>query len=296
MPHAHHGAFGSSPTALTLILLCTAVVSAWRWLRLRPTDSRGVPAWRTGSLLAGLLLIWIAVRSPIASLDHELLTVHMIQHLVLMTLAPPMLWLSAPVLRLSFARSHTFMPAPLAPSVYKAGRRIGRLLVQPALCWLAATVTLVGWHVPTAFTLGMRSEAWHVVEQMSFLGTGLMFWMPIVRAWEAVPTESGWSIVLYLFFAMLPCDLLSGFLVFSERVAYPAYLSVPRRFGLSVLDDQQCAGALMWTVVTIVYFVVGTILSMRLLSLPRSTGHRLMPSELHGDTGLPRRPQSVEVA
>jgi cytochrome c oxidase assembly factor CtaG len=71
---------------------------------------------------------------------------------------------------------------------------------------------------------------------------------------------------LYLFFATLPCDILSGFLVFCDRVVYPAYLSSPRRFGLTALADQQCAGALMWTCVTVVYLVAGTIVATRLLS------------------------------
>ena len=72
--------------------------------------------------------------------------------------------------------------------------------------------------------------------------------------------------VLYLFLATLPCDVLSGFLVFSDRIAYPMYLSMPRMTGLSVLQDQQCAGALMWTCVTLVFLIAGTVLSMQLLS------------------------------
>ena len=79
--------------------------------------------------------------------------------------------------------------------------------------------------------------------------------------------------ILYLFLATLPCDILSGFLVFSERVAYPVYLSTSRQSGLSVLADQQCAGALMWTCVTIVYLVAGAILSTHLLS-PQSSAAR----------------------
>ena len=75
-----------------------------------------------------------------------------------------------------------------------------------------------------------------------------------------------WSTVLYLFFATLPCDILSGFLVFSDRVAYPVYLSTSSPF--PVLVDQARAGALMWTVVTIVYLVAGTIVSTQLLSRP----------------------------
>ena len=74
--------------------------------------------------------------------------------------------------------------------------------------------------------------------------------------------------MLYLFLATLPCDVLSGFLVFSDRLAYPVYLSAPSRSTLSVFQDQQAAGALMWTVVTIVYLVAGTVVATRLLSPP----------------------------
>jgi cytochrome c oxidase assembly factor CtaG len=72
--------------------------------------------------------------------------------------------------------------------------------------------------------------------------------------------------LLYLFLATLPCDVLSGFLVFSERVAYPMYLSRHQMGGLSPLEDQQCAAALMWTCVTVVFLVAGTILSIQILS------------------------------
>jgi len=72
--------------------------------------------------------------------------------------------------------------------------------------------------------------------------------------------------ILYLFLATLPCDVLSGYLVFSDRVAYPMYLRMPQHGGLSPLEDQQLAAALMWTCVTIVFLVAGTVLSMQILS------------------------------
>src|SRR4029077_20523826 len=108
------------------------------------------------------------------------------------------------------------------------------------------------------------------IEQVSFLATGLLFWWPVV---QQLPTSSKWpewSILLYLFLATLPCDILSGFLVFCDRVVYPVYFSSSQPFDLSVLEDQQCAGALMWTCVTIVYLIAGTIVTARLLS-PRDS-------------------------
>jgi cytochrome c oxidase assembly factor CtaG len=142
------------------------------------------------------------------------------------------------------------------------------------VCWLAGTATLIGWHIPAAMTLGMQSDTWQAIEHMSFLAAGLLFWWPVVRPWPA-SKEPRWSIVLYLFLATLPCDILSGLLVFSERVAYPVYLSQrhgghvlanPAVHTSSVLDDQQLAGALMWTAITIIYVVAAAIVSTRLLS------------------------------
>jgi putative membrane protein len=66
--------------------------------------------------------------------------------------------------------------------------------------------------------------------------------------------------------ATLPCDALSAFLAFCGRVMYPAYLNVPRHFGLSALQDQECAGALMWTVVTLAYLIPAVLVTLRLLS------------------------------
>jgi hypothetical protein len=78
------------------------------------------------------------------------------------------------------------------------------------------------------------------------------------------------SLLLYLFLATLPCDILSGFLVFCDRVVYSVFLSSPRSFGLSPLEDQQCAGALLWTCVTVVYLIAGAVFTARLLSPHRS--------------------------
>jgi cytochrome c oxidase assembly factor CtaG len=89
--------------------------------------------------------------------------------------------------------------------------------------------------------------------------------------------------LLYLFLATLPCDILSGFLVFCERVVYPVYFSTAPPSGLSVLEDQQCAGALMWTCVTIVYFVAGTIFITQLLTAGNSgEGELARPGERVG--------------
>jgi cytochrome c oxidase assembly factor CtaG len=255
------------PVVLTLGLACAAAAYLRGWLRLRSTSS-DIPTWRAGGCLVGLSLIWVAWASPMASCDEHLLTFHMVNHLLLMSVAPPLILLGE-------APKAWWHARPFVGSNAGAGvgrpflQRLGRALGHPTLCWLAATATLVAWHVPSLFALALRSPTWHTFEQATFLATGVLFWWPVVRPWPSVAREPQWSTVLYLFLATLPCDILSGFLVFSERVAYPVYLA--RHSASAVLGDQERAGALMWTVVTIVYLVAGTVVTAHLLASGRAT-------------------------
>jgi putative membrane protein len=248
------------PVSLTLIIMATAIVYLRGWIH------GAIPAWRAVSFFLGLLSTWIAVASPIASLDERMLTAHMIQHLLLMTFAPPLIWLGEPVGPLFYSLPRQFIARS---SRWPVAQQFGKILGQPAFCWLAAAAALVAWHVPSLFRLAMHSQVWHLLEHASFLGTGLLFWWPVIQPWPSVSRWPRWSMLLYLFLATLPCDVLSGLLVFSDRIAYPIYLSMPHS-SLSVLEDQQCAAALMWTCVTVVFLVAGAVLSVGLLS-PRAS-------------------------
>jgi cytochrome c oxidase assembly factor CtaG len=286
------------PVSLTLTIVFTALLYLRGWLHLRSTSLNVIPAWRASSFLLGLWLTWVAVASPIAALDEELLTVHMVQHLLLMTIAPPLIWLGAPVIPVLHGLPRRFVHRVIGPLFrWPPLQRLGRALAQPAFCWFAAAGVLVGWHVPAAFTFGLHSEAWHAVEHASFLGTGLLFWWPVIQPWPTASNWSEWSILLYLFLATLPCDILSGFLVFCDRVVYPAYFSSSQLFGLPPLQDQQCAGALMWTCVTVVYLIAGTIVTARLLSPNRLRQYSISKLDSQPSTAAPQTTrQSTEAA
>jgi cytochrome c oxidase assembly factor CtaG len=165
----------------------------------------------------------------------------MIKHLLLMTVAAPLiLWGS-----------------PARGSLLGSARTL-------VLCWLAGTAAVIGWHVPAAFQLALGSHWWHTVENGTFLLAGLLFWWPVV---EFRPNGGqAWSMPLYLFFATLPCDILSAFLVFCDRVVYPSYFAAPRLFDLSPLQDQEFAGALMWVSVTLIYLIPAVIITVQILS------------------------------
>jgi putative membrane protein len=262
--HIHHGATESFWVTAALILAVFLYLRGW--LGVRGQDHGNVAGWRAGSFMFGLLFIWIATASPLAALDHDMLTAHMVQHLLLMTLAPPLILLGMPRKPLAHGLLQRFLQAIGRPLRSEPIQQLARVVTHPALCWFAAAGTLVLWHIPSVFVLGLRSQVWHSVEQLCFLASGLLFWWPVVRPSASTSRWPESSILLYLFLATLPCDILSGFLVFCDRVVYPVFLSSPRSFGLSALEDQQCAGALMWTCVTVVYLIAGAVFTARLLS------------------------------
>jgi putative membrane protein len=194
--------------------------------------------WRIGQVAAGVAAGWVSVASPVAHLDHQLLTAHMLQHLLLMVVAAPLVLLGMRSAQLLRWRPHL------------------------VFCWLAGSLTVVLWHVPAIFELALRSRFWHQFEHASFFIAGILFWWPVIHPGFA----TRWSIPLYLFFATLPCDALSAFLAFCGHVVYRPYLSGHGLFGLSPIEDQALAGALMWVTVTFAYLMPALVLTAQLLS------------------------------
>ncbi len=282
------------PVSLALTLLFEAYQYLLGWVPLRLVSRTAIPAWRAASFLLGLFLVWAACGSPLAAYDHSLLTAHMIGHLLLMTVAPALILFGEPVrvfwIGMPLFWQRAFRRVLRQPSL----RRFARIVTSPAVCWTLSAMTLLAWHLPVLFTLGMQSESWHVAEQISFFSAGLLFWWPVIQPWPSASTEPRWWMLLYLFLATLPCDILSGFLAFSDRVAYPVYFPPPRLFGFSVLEDQQCAAALMWTCVTLIYLVPAAIISLKLLA-PRTSHERdLQESQFSGDPVPQSAPGSPE--
>ena len=267
------------PVPLTLTLIGALLLQARGFVRLRRAGEAPPPAWQLATFATGLLALWIALGSPLATLDHRLLTAHMVQHLVVMTLAAPLLLASSPVRTLIAGLPQRLVRTVLRPLLASApARALGRFLSHPVVCWLAGTGVVMVWHVPALFAAMLRAPGWHTVQQLSFLAAGLLFWWPVVLPWPAVARWPRWSMPLYLFFATLPCDALSAFLAFSGRVVYPHYLSAHLTFEATPLGDQVAAGALMWLVVTVAYLLPAVAITLRLLSPARTEVRAAQPS------------------
>ena len=265
----------SAPVGLDVALFLTALIYLRGWFRMRAVSSNPIPSWRLASFLAGIVTVWLAIGSLLAAFDEVLLTIHMIQHLLLMAIAPALILLGAPALPLLQGLPRFVARDAIGPLLrWRFAKRLGHFITNPAICWLAATLALIVWHLPPIFDLALRSDALHKFEHICFFAAGLLFWWPVVQPWPSIAKWPRWSVPLYLFAATLPCDTLSGFLAFCDRVVYSSYLSAPRLFALSPLQDQECAAALMWVSVTIIYVVPAVIVSVHILSPHRHSMSR----------------------
>jgi len=133
------------------------------------------------------------------------------------------------------------------------------------------------------------------LEDLSFLVAGLLFWWPIVQCPPRAARSPRWSMALYLFLATLPCDVLSAFLVFCNRLVYPFYLSTPQRFSLAPYEDQECAGALMWVWVTFAYVIPAVTITVRMLQPSDKQWRSPMWSASHEVVGRSSNDAEAEV-
>ena len=250
---------------VTLVVLGAALSYTFFWKRLFRVVPQETSPWRLASFVFGLLVVWTALGSPLSSMDHHRLSFHMVQHLLLMNLAAPLLLLGAPLT--VFAQG---VPRGVLVSLRQnPPAAIGRFLTHPLVTWLFAAGVVVGWHIPRVLELTFLSPGWHAVQHASFLLAGLLFWWPVVLPWPAEPVWPRWAVPLYLFLATLPCDVLSAFLAFSGRVVYPHY-AAQAGGGVSALADQAAAGALMWCAVTVGYLLPAIFITLALLSPKRA--------------------------
>ena len=245
------------------------------WRQLHRRLPRRFATWRLVTFQSGLLTLFIALASPLHPLAERLLQFHMIQHLLLMMVVPPMLLLGAPILPLLRGLPKSVLQSGLSRVVGSSTlQRLACWLTQPLVCLLGFTVSNVLWHLPSAYELALRSRFWHDAQHICFLGTGLLFWWPVVQPWPSRMRWPRWTMIPYLLLADIQNTALSAFMIFSERVLYPTYAAVPRLWGISALDDQAAAGAIMWVPGSVLFLVPVAVIAIRLLESPPTTSAR----------------------
>lgn len=223
------------------------------------------------------MVFWLALASPIDAVGQFLLVAHMTQHLVLMSIAPPLIVLGAPTVPILRGMPRRWIRDDLSVWMSTpAFEKMRKFLMHPMFGWLSMNVMFIGWHVPAAYELALRSNGWHEVEHGCFFFSSLLFWWFVLQPWPSHSSWSRWSVLIYLVGADLVNTGLSAFLAFCGQVVYPTYAKVPRLFGISPLDDQVAAGAEMWVLGSLIFLAPVAVITLQLLSPKR---HAAVPAE-----------------
>ena len=223
------------PTVLAGLL---ALGGGYVWLLRGGSSASWSPLARV-YFAGGLLTLFVALASPIdTGGDRYLFSLHMVQHLLLAMIVPPLLLLGLP----------------------EQWRALGRLRVSPLAANVIFNVVLAVWHLPFLYEATLRNPPLHVLEHISFLAAGVLFWWPIL-----VPSlhRLGMTAIgkmAYLTFAGVPPTILGLAFILSPTVLYPFYAVAPRVTPLSPLDDQLAAGLVMFGLGNLIYFVAISII------------------------------------
>ncbi|MDE3199399.1 MAG: cytochrome c oxidase assembly protein, partial [Acidobacteriota bacterium] len=241
----------------------------WRLaVQTRPLE---LPSWRAWCFLWGEAVVWVAIASPIDALGQFLLLAHMTQHILLMFVAPPLIVAGRPVVPLLRGLPRRLIRDDLAPWMNtRTFENLRAFIMHPATAWVALNVAFVGWHVPAAYELALRSNGWHDLEHACFFVTSVLFWWHVLRPWPSRSVWPQWTIPFYLISAGVVNTALSALLTFSGKVVYSTYALAPRIFNISALNDQSAAGAEMWVIGSAIFLAAAMSSVLALLEPARN--------------------------
>lgn len=255
---------------LSAAVLITATVYCRGWLAIRQTRPARFPLWRLNVFLLAMAILWLAIGSPLDAFADAMLSAHMIEHLLLMSVVPPLVLLANPTVPLLRGLPRWLLKHLLGPLIrIRRLRNLSHWLTRPRIAWLVMNLAFLGWHVPAAYDFALEHETWHIVEHMCFLFASLLFWWPIMRPWPTGRRVYTWGLILYLLSADVVNTALSAFLAFCTRPMYPYYLTEPNPFQLSPLSDQVIGAVIMWVFGGVIFLVPAIFITIQLLQPQR---------------------------
>lgn len=256
----------SPPLAAPILLCAIGLLYIRGWLAIRRSRPAIFPQWRLWIFIAGLASIALAIASPLDSFADAMLSAHMVQHLLLMSVAPPLLLLGYPVVPLLRGMPRVVPRSMLGPALRMRWlRRFGHALTHPIVAWFAMNLVFLGWHVPAAYDFALRNEHWHEFEHVCFLAASTLFWWPVIQPWPTRPYNFGWRILFYLLSADIVNTALSAFLAFCNRPVYAFYLTQTNPLHLSPVSDQTLGAVIMWVLGSLVFLLPAVVITMSLL-------------------------------
>ena len=207
---------------------------------------------RITALCGALGTVVLAATGPLHELsERSLVSAHMLQHLLLTLVVPPLLLAGTP--------GRFFLPAlrlrPIAT--------IGRTLTRPLPALATFSVVFAAWHVPFLYEWALRRHGMHAVEHSLLVASALLLWWPVLSPLPEWPRLQPAAQLLYLFVAGIPMVPVAAFLTLTDRILYPFYGEAPWQWGLSPLADQRLGGVLMWLGGPMVFLIAMTIVYFR---------------------------------
>lgn len=249
--HAGHeeAAAALTWTADPWTLVPLAAASIWYALGVwRMAGERGLSRAELGRIAAfagGILVLVIAFQSPVETLADQLFSVHMVQHMLLIIAAAPLLvWSDPSVFFLRALPRSARRRLGRSWIVRKAARTV-RQLMHPLLVWTVFCGGFVFWHVPGVYQLALHNNALHIAEHLTFLLTSMAFWSMVLPVRGCRRLDHG-PTLLFVATAAVLTDLPGALMVFAPRPLYPAHAEGTAAWGISLLQDQQLAGLIMW--------------------------------------------------
>jgi cytochrome c oxidase assembly factor CtaG len=211
--------------------------------------------------LAGCAAIAAALLSPIDGLAHDLFSVHMVQHMLLVTVAAPLLLLGEPIRPLLRGLPHsmrTQIVRPLARS--HPVRALLHALRHPLVAGALYVGGLYAWHVPALYDAALADEAVHLLEHTWFTLTALLFWSCVIDPEPFRARLPYAARIVYLLLAGAGQNtILGGLLAFSTRLLYRSYEGRPERYGFDAVTDQRVGGAIMWVPGDIIFLLAASV-------------------------------------
>ena len=192
-----------------------------------------------------LALIFLSLNGWLHDLsDYYLFSAHMVQHLVLTLIAPPMLIMGTP--------GWMLRPALRWPVVRSVAHRV----TTAPLCFGIFTVVLAAWHLPPVYNLAMSHHNIHIAQHLCFMVAATFMWWPVLSPLPELPRVSYPAQMLYLFLLSIPMSLIAICIGYSDHILYPAYSSAPRIWGITPLQDQLIGALIMWVPGGLFFFVI----------------------------------------
>lgn len=270
-PHDLPTAWPSPAAALVIVLAAALYRRGVRRLWARAGHGRGVSAVRHGAALAGFAALFVALASPLDAASDATFAAHMVQHLVLMVVAAPLLAFGIPALALLWnLEPATRQRLARWWVARRTLRRSVATLAAPLAAGVLHSLALWLWHLPALYDAAVEQPVLHLLEHMSFFWSALLFWWPVMSSHgRGAATRRTMPTLAMVLLVAVQGNILGALLTLSPVPWYSAHLATTGPWGLTPLEDQQIAGALMWIPASLVYLAAILALAARLVRAPR---------------------------